>query len=145
MKSGPASPPLSPQEREQGLIFDPQFNEQGLIPALAVDDASGQILMMAWMNREALRLTRQTAEAHYWSRSRQQIWRKGATSGQIQRIVSISVDCDQDCLLLRVKPQGDGGACHLGETSCFHRQLVMPLSEDNMMLRKVTSHAQSKS
>ena len=79
--------------------------------------------MVAYMNQLALDKTIETGEAHYWSRSRQSLWRKGETSGQIQRVVSLSVDCDQDALLLEVEPQGDGGACHTGRKSCFYRKL----------------------
>ena len=77
--------------------------------------------MLAWMNAEALRLTIETGEAHYFSRSRQALWKKGETSGQIQKVVEARVDCDQDAILIKVLPQGDGGACHVGFRSCFYR------------------------
>jgi len=79
------------------------------------------VLMVAWMNAEALRLTLETGAAHYWSRSRRSLWKKGETSGQIQSVVEVRVDCDQDAVLLKVRPQGDGGACHVGFRSCFYR------------------------
>ena len=104
--------------------FRPKFGPDGLITAVAVEAETGDILMLAHMNAQALHQTLSSGQAHYWSRSRQEIWHKGATSGQIQTIVDIRVDCDQDALLLYVKVGGDGGACHLGCKSCFHRRLV---------------------
>ncbi len=98
-----------------------QWNEQGLIPAIVQDAETGQVLMLAWMNAEALRLTRETGQAHFWSRSRRELWHKGATSGNIQHVVEIRVDCDADTLLLKVRPAGP--ACHTGEISCFFRKL----------------------
>jgi phosphoribosyl-AMP cyclohydrolase len=98
-----------------------KYDEQGLIPAVVQDDESGEVLMVAWMNAEALRLTLETGEAHFWSRSRQTMWHKGATSGNIQRVQDIWVDCDADTLLIKVKPAGP--ACHTGEQSCFFRRL----------------------
>ena len=80
--------------------------------------------MFAWMNAEALRLTLDTGVAHYWSRSRTALWKKGETSGQLQLIEDIRIDCDQDAVLLKVRPQGDGGACHVGFRSCFYRVVV---------------------
>jgi phosphoribosyl-AMP cyclohydrolase len=107
---------------ERGDRLMPRFDENGLVPAVAVDADSGAALMLAWMNEEALRRTLETGEAHYWSRSRQTLWRKGETSGQVQRLVELRVDCDQDALLLRVRPQGDGGCCHVGFPTCFYRR-----------------------
>ncbi len=95
----------------------PQWNEQGLAPAIVQDVHTGQVLMLAWMNAEAWRLTRETGEAHFWSRSRKQLWRKGETSGNVQRVIEIRLDCDADAILLRVEPAGP--ACHTGERSCF--------------------------
>jgi phosphoribosyl-AMP cyclohydrolase len=97
------------------------FDERGLIPAIVQDAATDQVMMLAYMNAESLRLTRSTGETHFWSRSRQEIWHKGATSGNIQQVVSIQVDCDGDTLLVRVHPAGP--ACHTGETTCFFRTL----------------------
>lgn len=108
---------------EDGAVFAPRFDASGLIPAVAVDDASGDVMMLAYMNEAALRLTLATGEAHYFSRSRNEIWHKGASSGQIQRVVSIATDCDQNALLLRVVPQGDGKCCHTGRTHCFYRRI----------------------
>ncbi len=98
-----------------------KFDEQGLITAVLQDAASGEVLMVAWMNAEALRLTRETGEAWFWSRSRRQLWRKGATSGHVMRVQEIRVDCDGDTLLVKVAAAGP--ACHTGERSCFFRRL----------------------
>ena len=97
------------------------FDERGLIPAIVQDATTGEVLMVAWMNAEALQLTQETGEAHFWSRSRQELWHKGATSGNVQYVREIWVDCDADVLLLKVKPAGP--ACHTGKRSCFYRRL----------------------
>lgn len=98
-----------------------QFDANGLIPVVVQDAQTDQVLMVAWMNAQALELTRQTGEAHFWSRSRQSLWRKGETSGSVMKVREIRVDCDLDTLLLRVDPAGP--ACHTGEQSCFYRRL----------------------
>jgi phosphoribosyl-AMP cyclohydrolase len=98
-----------------------KWNEQGLIAAVAQDAGTGEVLMLAWMNSEAVRLTRETGEAHFWSRSRQGLWHKGATSGNVLRVQEILLDCDADAILLKVRPAGP--ACHTGEQSCFYRSL----------------------
>lgn len=98
-----------------------RYDANGLIAAITQDAASGDVLMLAWMNEEALRLTIDTGEAHYWSRSRNTLWHKGATSGHTQRVIEIRVDCDQDCLLLLIDQTG--AACHTGRPSCFYRRL----------------------
>jgi phosphoribosyl-AMP cyclohydrolase len=98
-----------------------KYDTQGLIPAVVQDAESGEVLMVAWMNAEALHLTQESGEAHFWSRSRSELWRKGATSGNVLRVAEIRVDCDADTLLLRVHPAGP--ACHTGEQSCFFRVL----------------------
>jgi len=97
-----------------------RFNDQGLIPAIVQDVLDGTVLMMAWMNRESLQKTLDTGETWFWSRSRQEFWHKGATSGHIQKVRAVRYDCDRDVLLLQVEQVGDI-ACHLGEHSCFHR------------------------
>ena len=97
-----------------------RYNEQGLIPAIAQDYLDGTVLMMAWMNRESLQKTLETGEAWYWSRSRQELWHKGATSGHIQKVRSLRYDCDSDALLITIEQIGDI-ACHTGERSCFHQ------------------------
>jgi phosphoribosyl-AMP cyclohydrolase len=109
---------------EEGAAFTPRFDADGLIVCIAQAAKDGQILMVAHMNAEALRLTLQTGEAHYWSRSRQSLWRKGETSGQIQKVTEIRTDCDQDAVLLTVVAGGDGGACHTGRRSCFYRKVT---------------------
>ena len=99
-----------------------RFDERGLVPAVVQDGATGQVLMVAWMNEEALRRTRETGQAHFWSRSRQELWHKGATSGNFMNVREIWVDCDADTLLLKVTPAGP--ACHTGHRSCFYRRLA---------------------
>jgi phosphoribosyl-AMP cyclohydrolase len=100
-----------------------KFDERGLITAIVQDAHSLDVLMVAWMNQEALRLTLKTGESHFWSRSRRALWHKGATSGNIQRVQEIRYDCDRDTLLLLVEPAGP--ACHTGEMSCFYRRLPL--------------------
>lgn len=106
---------------EQGETLTPRFDSAGLIAAIATHAGTGEVLMFAWMNDEALERTLATGEAHYWSRSRNELWHKGATSGQVQLVDEIRIDCDQDAVWLKVRPQGDGGACHTGARSCFYR------------------------
>ncbi len=103
-----------------------KFDQRGLVPAIVQDQASGDVLMVAWMNAEALRLTRETGQAHFWSRSREELWHKGATSGNFMNVREILVDCDADTLLLKVDPEGP--ACHTGERSCFYRRLEFPFT-----------------
>ena len=106
---------------ERGVTLAPRFDADGLVAAIAQHAETGEVLMLAWMNAEALRLTLDTGEAHYFSRSRNELWHKGATSGQVQVIEELRIDCDQDAVWLKVLPQGDGGACHTGARSCFYR------------------------
>ena len=115
---------LSRAEREEGCRFAPCFDAKGLMPAIAVDAETGAVLMMAYMNETALARTLETGEAWYWSRSRQSLWHKGETSGQIQQIVDMWTDCDQDALVLAVRVGGDGGVCHTGRRTCFYRRIV---------------------
>ena len=98
-----------------------KFDANGLITAVVQDDAEGEVLMVAWMNAQAIRLTKETGEAHFWSRSREEIWRKGSTSGNVMKVVKLLVDCDQDTILVQVIPCGR--ACHTGEVSCFFQEL----------------------
>ncbi|HLX23005.1 MAG TPA: phosphoribosyl-AMP cyclohydrolase [Usitatibacter sp.] len=98
------------------------WNSDGLVPAVAQDAASGEVLMLAWMDREALARTVESGEAHYWSRSRRKLWKKGETSGHVQRVVEVRVDCDADAVLLRVESV-KGIACHTGRRRCFFRRL----------------------
>ncbi|MFC1677078.1 phosphoribosyl-AMP cyclohydrolase [Planctomycetota bacterium] len=106
---------------EEGVNFSPQFNSEGLITAIAQDAGSAEVLMVAYMNAEALDLTIKTGVATYFSRSRQKLWKKGEESGHQQKVQKILVDCDQDCLILKVTV--DAGQCHVGYQSCFYRQL----------------------
>ena len=113
----------SVQALERGERLTPRFDDHGLIPAIAVHADSGEVLMLAWMNAEALQRTLSTGEAHYFSRSRQSLWRKGESSGQVQQVAEVRIDCDQDAVLLKVRPQGDGGCCHVGFPTCFYRRV----------------------
>jgi len=117
---------------EDGTVFAPRFGADGTITCVAVDAASGEVLMVGHMNAESLARTIETGEAWYWSRSRGELWHKGATSGNVQRVVELLVDCDQDALVARVEVAGHGATCHTGRRSCFYRVLptgVMPASE----------------
>jgi phosphoribosyl-AMP cyclohydrolase len=109
-------------DREQGDRFLPRFDDKGLLTAIALDSATREVLMVAFMDAEALARSRETGLAHFHSRSRGRLWMKGETSGHVLRIEEMRVDCDQDALVMLVKPQGP--ACHTGETSCFYRRLV---------------------
>jgi len=109
------------QKIEEGSEFIPKFDANGLITAVATDAVTGQVLMVAYMNREALDLTIRTGYATYFSRSRRKLWKKGEESGHFQRVEQILVDCDQDCLILKVAV--DAGQCHVGYQSCFYRVL----------------------
>ena len=117
------APPPDKKALEEGLAFAPRFSEGGLIACVTIDASSGEVLMLAHMNEEALDKTLTTGIVHYWSRSRGALWRKGDTSGQIQNLVELRVDCDQDALVARVNVGGDGGACHTGRRSCFYRRV----------------------
>ena len=108
---------------EEGSAFWPRFDDRGLIPVFVVDGKTGEGLMAAWMNHAALEKTLATGFAHYWSRSRNCLWRKGETSGEQQRVLDILTDCDQDTLLVRVEIEGRGATCHTGRRSCFYRRL----------------------
>ena len=108
--------------------FDPAtlaWDARGLIPAVAQDARSGEVLMLAWMNAESVAETLRTGRVTYWSRSRKALWRKGDTSGQVQRVRELLVDCDQDAILIKVEAGGDGKACHTGRRSCFYRRAVV--------------------
>ena len=112
-------PPLSGSDQDETRELRPKFDASGLVAAIAQDAETGEVLMLAWMNAEALRRTLETGRATYWSRSRGEIWVKGETSGHIQEVVEVRVDCDQDAVLLKVRQTG--GACHTGRESCFYR------------------------
>jgi phosphoribosyl-AMP cyclohydrolase len=108
-------------DREEGLSFKPRFDASGLVTAVATDATTGEVLMVAHMNDEALRKTVQSGEAWYFSRSRNALWRKGETSGQTQRVVEMRTDCDQDAVWIKVEQVG--AACHTGRKSCFYRRV----------------------
>ena len=121
--SGPFAERVTVEQVEEGVELAPKFDDRGLIPAVTTDFESGELLMHGFMNEEALRRTIETGEAHYYSRSRQAIWHKGATSGLVQNIVEMRIDDDQDCVWLRVRVGGNGASCHVGYRSCFYRSL----------------------
>lgn len=112
-------PPLPGSAQDETLELRPKFDADGLIAAIAQDADTGEVLMLAWMNAEALKQTLETGRAVYWSRSRNELWRKGDTSGHQQQVVEVRVDCDQDAVLLKVRQTG--AACHTGRRSCFYR------------------------
>ncbi len=112
---------MESKQIEEGLQFTPKFNADGLIPAIAQDATTGQVLMVAYMNDEALARTIETGRATYYSRSRKKLWKKGEESGHVQQVRQILVDCDQDCLIVKVTV--DAGQCHVGYQSCFYRAL----------------------
>ena len=114
----------SVEEVEEGKIFQPKFDHDNLIPVITVDKSNNEILMHGYMNKEAFRLSMQTKEAHYWSRSRKCIWKKGETSGLIQKIKEIKIDDDQDCVIFKVELGGLQASCHVGYKSCFYRKLT---------------------
>ena len=114
---------------EEGAELAPKFDENGLIPVVTTDAESGEVLMHGYMNAEALTKTIQTGEAHYWSRSRQALWHKGATSGLIQKVIEIRIDDDQDAVWLRCDVQG-GASCHVGYRSCFFRSVPVGAATD---------------
>lgn len=115
----------APAGIEESGRFTPRFGADGLIPCITVDAASGDALMMAWMNGESLRLTLETGFVHYWSRSRQRVWKKGETSGAVQRVVELRTDCDQDVLLVRAAVAERAGTCHTGRPTCFYRRVPL--------------------
>jgi phosphoribosyl-AMP cyclohydrolase len=123
MSTFPDPQSLTPGALEEGTMFAPRFDAQGLITAVTVDARSRDVLMVAHMNAEALARTLETGEAHYFSRSRRSLWRKGETSGEVQRLIEMRTDCDQDAILLIVEQAGRGAACHTGRASCFYRRV----------------------
>lgn len=125
--SAPSSQPFAKRgtkaDLEDGLSFQPKFDGDGLIPAIVTDAHSGEVRMFAFMNAHALKLSIDTGVAHFWSRSRASLWKKGEESGNFLNIVEMRTDCDQDVIWVRVSVAGDGRACHTGERSCFYRVL----------------------
>jgi phosphoribosyl-AMP cyclohydrolase len=133
----PFQPPSHDKKAlEEGDAFTPKFDANGLIVCVTTEASTGEILMVAYMNELALEKTIGTGVAHYWSRSRNELWRKGDTSGQVQEVVEIRVDCDQDALLLRVNAGGDGRACHTGRKSCFYRSIVTTKNGQRLTLKR---------
>lgn len=124
MTQPPYPPPLDGAQQDETLELRPRFDANGLIAAIAQDVETGDVLMLAWMNEEALKATITTGRATYYSRSRGQLWAKGETSGHVQEVVDIRVDCDQDAVLLIVRQAG--AACHTGRASCFYRTVCGP-------------------
>jgi phosphoribosyl-AMP cyclohydrolase len=116
---------LTHEQLEEGTGFAPRFDAAGLITVVTVEAGSNEVLMLAHMNAEALALTLKTGIAHYWSRSRAKIWKKGETSGETQQVVELRTDCDQDAIVLTVNQTGRGAACHTGRKSCFYRRTVV--------------------
>ena len=110
---------------EHGLALQPKFDADGLIPAIVTDAATGEVLMFAWMNAQALALTIETRLGHFWSRSRKALWKKGEESGNLLDVTEMRIDCDQDVVWLRANVRGDGVACHTGEKSCFYRSVPL--------------------
>jgi phosphoribosyl-AMP cyclohydrolase len=116
---------ISVEQVEEGRQLAPKFDADGLIPVVTSDAKSGEVLMLGYMNTDALARTIASGEAHYWSRSRRTIWRKGATSGLVQRVIEMRIDDDQDALWLRVEVLGAGASCHVGYRSCFYRAVPL--------------------
>jgi len=115
---------------EEGEVFAPKFGEGGVLPVVVTDAQSDEVLMLAYMNALALARTIETGEAHYWSRSRGKLWRKGETSGNTQEVVEMRTDCDQDAIWLKVRMAGSGGCCHTGRRSCFYRAVPLGHTAD---------------
>ena len=113
------------EQVEEGLAFAPKFDADGLIPCITTDADTGDMLMLGYMNDEALQRTIATRDAHYWSRSRRCLWYKGATSGLVQEVVEMRIDDDQDAIWLRVRVAGSGASCHVGYRSCFYRSVEL--------------------
>ena len=134
-RNPPFANPGGKAEVEEGALLMPRFGADGLITCVTTDADAGDVLMVAHMNADALARTVETGEAWYWSRSRGELWHKGDTSGQVQAVVEMRVDCDQDAVWLKVRVGGDGGCCHTGRRSCFYR--VVPVGAAERALRFV--------
>lgn len=127
------APPGSPAEAEEGRKLSPHFDRDGLVTCVSTDAHSGEVLMVAHMDAEALQRTIESGEAWYFSRSRARLWRKGEASGHVQRVVEMRIDCDQDAVWLRVEQAG--AACHTGRRSCFYRAVPIGQSADEVVLQ----------
>lgn len=134
------TPRLDKTSIESGLGFSPKFDRDGLIVAIAQDADTHEILMVAYMNEASLKLTLELGEAVYYSRSRQEIWHKGKTSGHVQKVTEILTDCDQDALIVKVKQLGEG-ACHTGYRSCFYRKVALPAADPVALSQSITEKA----
>lgn len=121
------------KELEEGTALLPRFDASGLISAIVADENTGEVLMLAHMNEEALRRTIETREGWFWSRSRKALWKKGETSGNVLQVSAMRIDCDQDAVLLSVRVRGDGKTCHTGRRTCFYRSI--PLGQAKPTLR----------
>ena len=133
-------PPSDKPALEEGTAFSPRFDDKGLLTAVVTDIGDGTVLMVAHMNAAALALTLETGVAHYWSRSRKALWKKGETSGNLQHVVEMRTDCDQDVVWLKVKVAGHDATCHTGRRSCFYR--TVHLDHDTARLAQDGSEAQ---
>ncbi|MDX2157549.1 MAG: phosphoribosyl-AMP cyclohydrolase [Hyphomicrobiaceae bacterium] len=131
--------PGSTTELESGASLTPRFGSDGVVAAVATDAESGEVLMLAWMNPEALALTIRTAEAHFYSRSRKRLWKKGEESGNVLEVVELRTDCDQDAVWMRVRMKGLGAACHTGHRTCFYRRI--PLGPEAAAAATALQHA----
>lgn len=129
-----SEPDLTTQERESGSTFAPKFDSAGLLTAVVVDHASGEVLVVAHMNAEALEATLATGKVHFWSRSRGKLWMKGETSGNVLAVETMLVDCDQDALVIRAKPAGP--TCHTGASSCFYREITLGEAQPALVRRQ---------
>jgi phosphoribosyl-AMP cyclohydrolase len=127
--------PSNNDEIESSTVFTPRFDADGLLPVVTTSAKTGDVLMLAYMNDEALALTLKTGEAHYWSRSRKKLWRKGEESGNTQRVVELRTDCDQDAIWLKVDLVANEASCHTGRRSCFYR--AVPLGDTSSGMRFV--------
>lgn len=143
MSNTPRFPaPLDTSETEEGTVFAPRFDADGLVPVVVTSAKTGEVLMLAYMNEEALARTIDTGEAHYWSRSRGRLWRKGEESGNTQRVVEMRTDCDQDALWLKVETAGAEAACHTGRRTCFYRAVPLGTFKGGVALSFVDAERQ---
>ncbi len=135
MQESPFANRTSVEQVEEGHELAPKFDEKGLIPVVTTDASSGELLMHGYMNQEAFLKSIETGEAHYYSRSREVIWHKGATSGLVQKITELRIDDDQDCVWMQVDVAGNGASCHVGYRSCFYRSIPIgsPLQADTKL------------
>ncbi|MBB6309360.1 phosphoribosyl-AMP cyclohydrolase [Xanthobacter tagetidis] len=123
--TSPFAPPARGAALEEGTVLSPRFDAAGLVTCVCVDASTGEVLMLAHMNAQALALTIETGEAHYFSRSRGRLWKKGETSGHVQAVKEMRIDCDQDAVVIKVEVGGTGASCHTGRRSCFYRTVPL--------------------